>query len=70
MLDACLAQGPQLITRDGSETAVLVRVDEWHRLRAGARPSLKQLLLAEGARCGPIAPPRAKAGRRITAAPR
>jgi antitoxin Phd len=70
MLDACLTEGPQLVTRHGIDTAVLVRVDEWDRLRATAHPSLKQLLLAEGARCIPIAPPRAKASRRTTAARR
>ena len=70
MLDACLVEGPQLITRRGIETAVLLRMDEWHRLQSGAHPSLKELLLAEGARCNPIAPPRARASRRIAAAAR
>jgi len=39
-LDACLAEGPQLVTRRGAEAAVLVPVDEWRRLQAAARPSL------------------------------
>ena len=47
MLDACIAEGPQFITRRGVEFAVLVPVHEWRRLQAAARPSLKQLLQAE-----------------------
>ena len=31
-LDACLADGPQMVTRRGVEAAVLVPVDEWRRL--------------------------------------
>lgn len=46
-LDACLIEGPQLVTRRGAEAAVLVPVDEWRRLQAAARPSLKQLLLSD-----------------------
>jgi prevent-host-death family protein len=44
-LDACLNDGPQLVTRRGAEAAVLVPVDEWRRLQSAARPSIKQLLL-------------------------
>ena len=69
MLDACLVEGPQLITRRGVETAVLVRLDEWHRPQSGARTSLKELLLAEGARFGADFLSRAKAGRRRPATP-
>lgn len=49
LLDACAAEGPQIVTRRGVEAAVLVPVAEWRRLKAAARPSLKQLLLAEAA---------------------
>jgi prevent-host-death family protein len=63
-LDACLAEGPQLVTRRGAEAAVLVPVDEWRRLQAAARPSLKQLLLANEARAEWVLPPRGKARRR------
>ena len=31
-LNAALKKGPQVITRRGVETAVLVSVDEWRRL--------------------------------------
>ncbi|MCE2916312.1 MAG: type II toxin-antitoxin system Phd/YefM family antitoxin [Rubrivivax sp.] len=68
-LDACLASGPQLVTRRGSEAAVLVPVDEWRRLTAAARPSLKALLLADGARSDTLVPGRGRAQRRkVTAA--
>ena len=46
-LDACLADGPQTVTRRGVETAVLVPVADWRRLQQSGRPSLKALLLAD-----------------------
>ena len=46
-LETCLADGPQMVTKRGAEAAVLVPVDEWRRLKAAARPSLKELLLSE-----------------------
>ena len=45
MLDATLKDGPQILTRRGVETAVLVPIDEWKRLKAEARPSIKDVLL-------------------------
>lgn len=50
MLDACLAQGPQLVTKRGAEAAVLVPVDEWRRLHGSPRRTLKDLLLTDEAR--------------------
>ena len=44
-LEACIADGPQMVTKRGTEAAVLVPVAEWKRLQAAARPSLKDLLL-------------------------
>ncbi len=63
-LEACIAEGPQMVTKRGAETAVLVPLAEWRRLQAAARPSLKALLLAEEARTEYLAPPRGKARRR------
>jgi antitoxin Phd len=63
-LDACLAEGPQMVTRRGAEAAVLVPVGEWRRLQSAARPSLKQLLLSDQARTDIIVPARGKAKRR------
>ena len=64
-LDRCLTDGPQIVTKRGTQTAVLIPVDEWHRLKAAARPSLKDLLLAKEARTSAlVVPPRGKAKRR------
>jgi antitoxin Phd len=64
LLDACLIEGPQLVTRRGADAAVLVPVDEWRRLQAAARPSLKQLLLSDQARTDLLVPARGYARRR------
>jgi antitoxin Phd len=45
-LDATIKKGPQVVTRRGVETAVMVPIEEWHRLQKAARPSLKDVLLA------------------------
>ncbi len=63
-LDACLAEGPQMVTKRGAEAAVLVPVHEWRRLQSAARPSLKQLLLSSAGRTELRIPPRGKAQRR------
>ena len=66
-LDACTTQGPQMVTKRGTETAVLVPMDEWRRMQAAARPSIKQLLLANDARGDLLLPVRGKARRRKVA---
>jgi prevent-host-death family protein len=63
-LDACLTDGPQMVTKRGAEAAVLVPVQEWRRLQSAARPSLKQLLLSSAGRTDLLIPPRGKARRR------
>ena len=63
-LEACLTEGPQLVTKRGAEAAVMVPVQEWRRLQAAAHPSLKTLLLAETARSEVLVPPRGRAKRR------
>lgn len=63
-LDTCIAEGPQMVTKRGAEAAVLVPVQEWRRLQAAARPSLKQLLLADSARMELTIPGRGGARRR------
>lgn len=47
LLDACVSEGPQVVTWHGAETAVLVPIAEWKRLSSAARPSLKSLLLSD-----------------------
>ena len=50
LLDASLREGPQIVTKRGVESAVLVSVEEWRRLQEVRRPSLKQLLQADSPR--------------------
>jgi antitoxin Phd len=50
LLDDCLKEGPQVVTRRGIEAAVLVPIEEWRRLQETSRPSLKELLLAPAPR--------------------
>ncbi len=64
MLDACLTQGPQLVTRRGSDAAVLVPIDEWRRLRGSPARTLKDLLLTDEARGDLNIPPRGRHPRR------
>lgn len=64
LLDACVNEGPQLVTRRGAETAVLVPIAEWKRLCDAARPSLKALLLADLGRADLELPQRGSAHRR------
>lgn len=66
LLDACQREGPQVVTRRGTETAVLVPIEQWRRLQAAARPSLKELLLSPAARTDTLVPPRGAARRRPT----
>ena len=49
-LTACLEQGPQVVTKRGHETAVLITIKEWNALKKLAKPSLKSLLLSEEAK--------------------
>ena len=49
-LDATIKKGPQVVTRRGVKTAVLVPIEEWERLQKAARPGLKEWLLAPEAR--------------------
>jgi antitoxin Phd len=62
-LETCLREGPQLVTRRGAETAVLVPIAEWHRLSA-AKPTLKELLLTDVGRAELNVPPRGGRRRR------
>jgi prevent-host-death family protein len=57
-LEASLKDGPQIVTRRGVETAVLVPIEQWRRLERAMRPSLKELLLAPNARTENLVPPR------------
>ena len=66
LLETCVREGPQIVTRRGEEAAVLVPIEEWRRLCQRARPSLKALLLADFARADLAVPPRGRHRRRTT----
>jgi len=46
LLDTCVKDGPQVVTKRGVETAVLVPIEEWRRVEKRATPTLKDWLLA------------------------
>ena len=64
LLDAAIKNGPQVVTRRGIETAVVVPIEEWRRLQDSARPSLKALLLGPGPRFENLIPERRNFRRR------
>ena len=64
LLETSLAEGPQIVTKRGVETAVLVPIDQWRRLERMTRPTLKELLLAPEPRTESLTPPRRQLRRR------
>src|SRR5438132_10358984 len=58
LLDTCLREGPQLVTRRGADAAVLVPVDQWQSMARSIRPTLKELLLSDTGRFDLVIPPR------------
>jgi PHD/YefM family antitoxin component YafN of YafNO toxin-antitoxin module len=50
MLETCLREGPQIVTKRGAEAAVLVPATDWQKLQRAAKPTLKELLLTDDAR--------------------
>ena len=64
MLETSLVNGPQIVTKRGVETAVLVPIDQWRRLQRMTRPNLKEVLLAPEARTETLTPPRRSVRRR------
>ena len=64
MLETSLADGPQVVTKRGVETAVLVPIEEWRRLVRMTKPNLKELLLAPEPRTDDLTPPRREFSRR------
>jgi antitoxin Phd len=63
-LDTCLEDGPQIVSRRGTEAAVLVPIGQWRKLQAASRPTLKDLLLSEAARGDLPVPARGRHRRR------
>ncbi|HKN10092.1 MAG TPA: type II toxin-antitoxin system Phd/YefM family antitoxin [Pseudomonadota bacterium] len=64
LLEVCLREGPQLVSRRGVEAAVLVPIAEWQRLTRAAKPTLKELLLSDQGRAELVIPPRGRRRRR------
>ncbi|MFM9863852.1 MAG: type II toxin-antitoxin system prevent-host-death family antitoxin [Micropepsaceae bacterium] len=60
LLDASIERGPQIVTRRGVNTSVVVEFEEWRGLQERARPNIKDWLLAPGARTETLVPPRRK----------
>lgn len=64
LVDATIEKGPQIVTRRGIETVVLVPIEDWRRLQESTRPSVKELLLGPGPRFDNLIPQRRSFRRR------
>ena len=64
LLEDAVARGPQIVTKRGVETAVLLPIEQWRRLERMARPDLKDLLLTSEARTEDLTPARRPRRRR------
>jgi len=64
LLDTCLSEGPQVVTKRGVVAAVLVPAEEWRALQHSARPTLKDLLLVDAPRADIPLPARGQRRRR------
>ncbi len=64
LLEMSLAEGPQIVTKRGVETAVLVPIEQWRRMERLTRPNIKEWLLAAGPRTETLTPPRREFRRR------
>lgn len=49
VVDDAVEKGPQIVTRRGIETAVVVSIEEWRRAN-DPKPTLKDVLLGPGPR--------------------
>lgn len=64
LLEDCLNEGPQIVSRRGTESAVLVSMEEWNRLSQRAPRSLKDILLSSPGKGELTLPSRGNARRR------
>jgi antitoxin Phd len=60
LIDDTLEKGPQVVTRRGVDTAVVVSIDEWKKLKNEKRVTWKEVLLEEGPRFEITLPKRGK----------
>ena len=59
-LAAAERDGPQIVTRRGVETAVLVPISQWRSMEKRTKRNIKELLLAPEARTENLTPPRSE----------
>lgn len=64
LLDASLAEGPQVVTRRGVPAVVVVPAETWARMEQTRQPTLKDLLLSEAGRFDIDLPGRGRLRRR------
>ena len=57
-LETALKEGPQIVTRRGVETAVVLSIEEYRRLKQASGPGLKDFLVGPGPRFEDIVPVR------------
>jgi len=50
LIDSTLRKGPQVVTRRGIDTAVVVSIEEWQKLTKQKRRTWRDVLLGEGPR--------------------
>lgn len=50
LVETTLKDGPQVVTKRGVATVVVVSIERWRRLQELERPTLKALLLADAPR--------------------
>ncbi len=55
LIEKAATEGPQIVTRRGVETVVVAPIELWRNLERGAKPKLKELLLAPEPRSDSLA---------------
>lgn len=60
LVEETLKKGPQIVTRRGVETVVVVPVEEWRRMQQTARPTLTEILVKLGPKFDDFEIPRLK----------
>ena len=69
LLETSRTAGPQVVTKRGVKTAVLVSIEVWERMERSARLGLKDLLLTPEARTESLTPLRERRRSRGAAGP-
>lgn len=60
LVDETLKKGPQIVTRRGVETVVVVPIEEWREMKASARPNIQKVLIEDGPKFEMVIPSRKK----------